>query len=143
MRAKEGRESTATRGFASMDTEKKRTIASRGGYASAKANKTSNRGFASMDKNKQRLISSMGGKASKNSRRQRPEKDEEDAERKNGSGEGNAFQKDLSSLENEDDIETFEKDHDSLNDSETDDDEDEGLGDGNLGRSTRGGVVDE
>jgi hypothetical protein len=143
MGSNEGRESAATRGFASMDTERKRTIASKGGYASAKGNKTSNRGFASMDKNKQRLISSMGGKASKSSRRHSPEKDEEDAERNNGTGEGNAFQKDLSSLENEDDLETSDRNQDSLNSSETDEDEDEGLGDGNLGRSTRGGVVDE
>ena len=133
----------ATRGFASMGSEKKKTIASKGGYASARGNKTSNRGFASMDKNKQRLISSMGGKASKRSQRQRFERNEDDAERKDISGEGEAFQKDLSSLEDEKSLETSRETKGSLSYSETDEDEDEGLGDGNLGRSTRGGAVEE
>ncbi|HET7179126.1 MAG TPA: KGG domain-containing protein [Chryseosolibacter sp.] len=140
MRASEGRGGTATRGFASMDSERKRMIASKGGFASAKANKTSNRGFASMDKNKQRMISSMGGKASKSSRQHHPEKDEKDADRNDRKREGDAFQRDLSSLEDNDDLDTSERKPDSLNYSETDEDEDEGLGDGNLGRSTRGGV---
>lgn len=140
MGSSEGRGGMATRGFASMDSERKRTIASKGGFASAKANKTSNRGFASMDKTKQRMISSMGGKASKSARRRRPEQDEKDADRNDRMSEGDAFQKDLSSLEAEDDLEVSERKQNSLNYSETDEDEDEGLGDGNLGRSTRRGV---
>lgn len=65
------------KGFASMDDEKKRQIASMGGHASAKGKKTANRGFASMDKDKQREISSRGGKASGHVRRQsRDEPDE-------------------------------------------------------------------
>lgn len=78
----------------------------------------------------------MGGKASKKSQRSRFERNEDDAGGKDMSVGGEAFQKDLSSLE---DGET----KGSLSDSETDEDEDEGLGDGNLGRSTRGGVVEE
>jgi general stress protein YciG len=140
MAASEGRGGTATRGFASMDSERKRMIASKGGFASAKGNKTSNRGFASMDKNKQRMISSMGGKASKSSRHHRPEKNEKDADRNDRMSEGDAFQRDLSSLEDNDDLDNSERKPDSLSYSETDEDEDEGLGDGNLGRSTRGGV---
>ncbi len=54
---------TSTRGFASMDPEKQRRIASAGGKAAAKGD-TSNRGFASMDPQKQREIASKGGQAS-------------------------------------------------------------------------------
>ncbi len=143
MESIEGRGGSATRGFASMDSERKKSIASKGGYASAKGNKTSNRGFASMEKNKQRFISSLGGRASKSTQRQRPQRNEDDADRKDISGEGNAFQRDLSSLEEEGSLEAAGKTKGSLAYSETDEDEDEGLGDGNLGRSTRGGVVDE
>ena len=131
---------SAGRGFASMDSEKKKRIASKGGHASAKGNKTSNRGFASMDKNKQKLISSMGGKASRSSQRRTKERNEQDAGRNDMSGAGDAFQKDLSSLEEEDELDVSGKTKGSLDYSETDEDEDEGLGDGNLGRSTRGGV---
>jgi general stress protein YciG len=50
------------KGFASMDYQKQREIASKGGRASALAD-TSRRGFASMDKEKQREISSLGGRS--------------------------------------------------------------------------------
>lgn len=59
---------TSRRGFASMDQQKQREIASKGGKASAEGD-TSNRGFASMDGEKQRQIASVGGKASGASRR--------------------------------------------------------------------------
>ena len=59
---------TSRRGFASMDQQKQREIASKGGKASA-AGDTSNRGFASMDGEKQRRIASEGGKASGEARR--------------------------------------------------------------------------
>jgi uncharacterized protein len=55
------------RGFASMDSEKQREIASKGGKASALGN-TSNRGFASMNAEKQREISRKGGQASHRNR---------------------------------------------------------------------------
>lgn len=128
------------RGFASMDDERKKRIASQGGLASAKAKNTSNRGFASMDKNKQREISSMGGKASRSTQNPRHEGNEENAERRDTLGEKDASERDLTSLEGKDELESSGKTQDSLAYSETDEDEDEGLGDGNLGRSTRGGV---
>ncbi len=59
----ENRSDTSTRGFASMDPDKQRRIASEGGKAAAKGD-TSNRGFASMDPQKQREIASKGGQAS-------------------------------------------------------------------------------
>lgn len=55
------------RGFASMEPEKQKEIASKGGKASALGN-TSNRGFASMDAEKQREISRKGGQASHRNR---------------------------------------------------------------------------
>lgn len=69
---------TSKRGFASMDEEKQREIASKGGKAShggdndkGDENKgetdTSKRGFASMDEEKQREIARKGGKASHDS----------------------------------------------------------------------------
>ena len=64
----ENRKGTSRRGFASMDQQKQREIASKGGKASA-AGDTSNRGFASMDEEKQRRIASVGGKASGEARR--------------------------------------------------------------------------
>jgi uncharacterized protein len=135
---------SGSRGFASMDEEKKKRIASQGGLASAKAKKTSNRGFASMDKNKQREISSRGGKAPRNLNSPSAGKDqrnEEDAEQTDIIREKDASVRDLSSLEEEDNLESSGKTQGSLAHSETDEDEDEGLGDGNLGRSTRGGVI--
>ena len=131
--------SNGPKGFASMDEERKRQIASQGGRASARAKKTSNRGFASMDKNKQREISRMGGKASRNTRGPSSEKNE-DAEHKGIISEKDASVRDLNTLEVEDNLES-EKTQGSLAYSETDEDEDEGLGDGNLGRSTRGDVL--
>jgi uncharacterized protein len=133
------RGSSGAKGFASMDEERKKQIASQGGLASAKARKTSNRGFASMDKNKQREISSMGGKASRITQSRPPGKNE-DADQIGIIGEEKASVRDLNTLEEEDNLES-EKTQGSLAYSETDEDEDEGLGDGNLGRSTRGDVL--
>lgn len=130
------------RGFASMDEERKKRIARQGGLASAKAQKTSNRGFASMDKNKQREISSLGGKASKSTHSPR-KNNEEGAGSTDMKSEKAAFEKDLNSLEGPDELEASRKTQDSLAYSETDEDEDEGLGDGNLGRSTRRDVLEE
>lgn len=126
------------KGFASMDEEKKKGFARKGGLASARTKKTSNRGFASMDKTKLKQISSMGGKASK---APRTPQNEEDAASKD-TGERAATDRDLSSLEEEDDREASKDSGESLEYSETDEDEDEGLGDGNLGRSTRGDVFE-
>jgi general stress protein YciG len=133
---------SGSKGFASMDEERKKRISSQGGIASAKARKTANRGFASMDKDKLKEISRMGGKASKTIKSHRASGNDDDAERKDIISEKDALAKDLdSSLEIEDDLESSRKTQDSLSYSETDEDEDEGLGDGNLGRSTRGDVL--
>lgn len=129
------------KGFASMDEETKRKIASEGGRASARGKNTSNRGFASMDKDKLKEISSMGGKASRSGRSPHPEKNEEDVEQRGIISEKDASTRDLNSLEGEDNLESSGKTQGSLAYSETDEDEDEGLGDGNLGRSTRGDVL--
>jgi general stress protein YciG len=129
-----------TKGFASMDEERKKHMASRGGHASAKGRNTSNRGFASMDKDKQREISSMGGRASQSMQGNRPGRNEEDAELNGIINERGVSERDLNSLEDEDSLESSRKTQGSLAYSETDEDEDEGLGDGNLGRSTQGGV---
>ena len=139
MEPKEQSGGSGAKGFASMDEERKKHIASKGGHASAKAKKTSNRGFASMDKNKQREISSMGGKASRGSHNALPENDEEDAAQSGTIRDEDASIKDHSQHE-DDNLEPSGKTQGSLASSETDEDEDEGLGDGNLGRSTRGGV---
>ena len=130
--------SSGTKGFASMDEERKKLIASQGGLASAKAKNTSNRGFASMDKDKVKEISSLGGKASKG---HRSSGNEDDAVQKDIKREKDAPLRDLDSLEDEDNLESSGKTQGSLAYSETDEDEDEGLGDGNLGRSTRGDVL--
>lgn len=127
------------KGFASMDEDRKRRIASQGGLASARAKKTSNRGFASMDKDKLKEISSMGGKASRSLKSHRPARNDEDAEQSDIIREKDATERDLTSLEG-DNLESSGKTQGSLAYSETDEDEDEGLGDGNLGRSTRGDV---
>ena len=129
------------KGFASMDEERKKRIASEGGLASARAKKTSNRGFASMDKEKLKEISSMGGKASRSHKGQNPEKSEEDVDKKDIISVKDVSTRDLDSLEGEDNLESSGKTQGSLAYSETDEDEDEGLGDGNLGRSTRGDVL--
>lgn len=81
----------------------------------------------------------MGGKASKTVKSHRAAGNEEDAERKDIIREEDASIRDLDSLEGEDDLESSGKTQ-GLAYSETDEDEDEGLGDGNLGRSTRGNV---
>ena len=142
MMAPKGRsENSGARGFASMDEERKKCIASQGGLASARAKKTSNRGFASMDKNKQKEISSLGGKASRSMQGHSPQQIEEDAVRSDITSEKGASDDDLSSLEGENELEFSGKTQDSLASSETDEDEDEGLGDGKLGRSTGGDVV--
>jgi general stress protein YciG len=73
------------KGFASMDYQKQREIASKGGRASALAD-TSRRGFASMDKEKQREISSLGGR-SQGHRRQQEKKSMENNANKEESAE--------------------------------------------------------
>ena len=83
----------------------------------------------------------MGGKASRSNRSQHPDKNEEDVEQRDIIGEKDATARDLVSLEGEDNLESSGKTQGSLAYSETDEDEDEGLGDGNLGRSTRGDVI--
>jgi|SRR5690606_17993412 general stress protein YciG len=127
------------RGFASMDDEKKRRIASQGGKASAEGKNTANRGFASMDRDKQREISSLGGKASGQARRHHTGDVDEDTTRDEKAGESStstgseiAAERETSGLS--------EDEQRSLSYSETDEDEDEGLGDGNLQRSVRGGA---
>jgi len=126
-----------TKGFGSMDDDRKKRIASQGGQASAKGKNTANRGFASMDRNRLREISSMGGKASRGSQTRPGERNDDDAEGKDIIREKDASVRDLNSLEEEDNLESSGKTQGSLAYSETDEDEDEGLGDGNLGRSTR------
>ena len=143
MATKGRRVNGGAKGFASMDEESKKRIASEGGIASAKARKTSNRGFASMDKDKQREISSLGGRASRNVNdpsSDKNQKNEKDAEQMDIIQEKDASVRDLSSLKG-DDLESSGKTQGSLAYSETEEDEDEGLGDGNLGRSTRGSVI--
>ena len=126
------------KGFASLNDETKKRVASQGGLASAKGKKTSNRGFASMDKRKQREISRLGGKASRNAQGIRRERNEEDAEQKDIISDKDTSTGGPALLR--DDPESSEETQEALDYSETDEDEDEGLGDGNLGRSTRGGV---
>jgi hypothetical protein len=145
--AKGSKGNSGNKGFGSMDENRKREIASLGGRASAQGN-TSNRGFASMDKDKQREISSQGGKASqagssKNQRgstgrnEQRPSgKAEEEVKRKDTISKSDLSEKDLNSLEEEDEVASSRSGRASY--SETDEDEDEGVGDGNIGRSSRG-----
>jgi uncharacterized protein len=54
----------SNRGFASMDDDKQRDIARKGGENSNQGNSdTSNRGFASMDEDKQRQIARKGGES--------------------------------------------------------------------------------
>lgn len=139
MAQKEGKGNSGTKGFASMDEERKRHIASQGGLASAQGKNTSNRGFASMDKDKQREISSQGGRASRSTQSNRPGKNEEDAELNGIKSESDASERDLNSMEDEDSLESSKKTQGLSAYSETDEDEDERLGDGNLGRSARGG----
>lgn len=121
------------KGFGSMDEDRKREVARLGGRASAKSN-TSNRGFASMDKDKQREISSQGGKASQagaSSRSQRagsPARNEDKIRQ-----DIDISERDLNSLEEESEVASRSLEQASY--SETDEDEDEGLGDGKMGRS--------
>jgi uncharacterized protein len=132
--SRERKGKNGNKGFASMDDDKKRELASRGGRASAQGN-TSNRGFASMDKDKQREISSQGGKAVKKPARATTRN--EDAEDRYGvKGDLEASERDLNSMEEEDEVTNSTAEKASY--SETDEDEDEGLGDGNIGRTSRG-----
>jgi hypothetical protein len=134
--------STGKRGFASMDEDRKREIASKGGRASALSD-TSNRGFASMDKNKQRSISSEGGRASQNSLSGKNQgssgRTREDEDLENISSQTDASERDLHALEEEEISGTSQRGDQSAAYSDTDENEDEGLGDGNLGRTTREG----
>jgi uncharacterized protein len=138
--SKANKGNTSRRGFGSMDDAKKREMASKGGRASAKAN-TSNRGFASMDKNKQRMISSEGGRASQNSLSGKNQGSSgisrEDEDLKNISSQADASERDLDALEVEEISGKSQRGDQSAAYSDTDEDEDEGLGDGNLGRTTR------
>jgi uncharacterized protein len=137
-----GSKGNSGKGFGSMDEARQREIASRGGRASAQSD-TSNRGFASMDKNKQREISSQGGKASQGGSSGRSQRSSgnsrKDQDRRDIKGDIETSQRDLNSLEEEDEVATREQ----ASYSETDEDEDEGLGDGNIGRSTRSRGSDE
>ena len=126
MAQKDGKGNSGTKGFASMDEERKKHMASQGGRASAQGRNTSNRGFASMDKDKQREISSQGGRASQSNR---PGRNEEGAELNGITSESDATERDLNSLEDEDSLESSKKTQGSSAYSETDKDEDEGLGD--------------
>jgi uncharacterized protein len=136
------------KGFGSMDENRQREIAKQGGRASAQSD-TSNRGFASMDKNKQREISSMGGKASHGtSKAQRAEgtqahpvkKDELKHKKEIATG-TSIEDKNLNSLNEED--ERMSRRLGDASYSETDEDENEGLGDGNIGRSSKSPGADE
>ena len=120
----------SNKGFGAMDDAKHREMSSQGGRASAQG-KTSNRGFASMDKNKQREISSQGGKASQQKSSEKYAGRNED--RLGVQGDTDASERDLNSLEEEDEVVASKRGQASY--SETDEDEDEGLGDGNIGRS--------
>jgi uncharacterized protein len=132
-KAKKGK--NGNKGFASMDENRKRELASQGGRASAQGD-TSNRGFASMDKSKQREISSQGGKAGK-TKPARATNRNEDAENRYGvKGDLESSERDLNSMEEEDEVTNSNVEKASY--SETDEDEDEGLGDGNIGRTSRG-----
>lgn len=124
-----------SKGFASMDEERKRQIASQGGLASAKGKNTSNRGFASMDKDRQREISSMGGRASRAT--SGPDTDSDREADQNDVSERNAPVSDPDSLDKKEKPESSQEMREDLAYSETDEDEQEGLGDGKIGRSTR------
>jgi hypothetical protein len=149
MATSKGSKRNGGKGFGSMDEQRQREIASRGGRASAQSD-TSNRGFASMDKDKQREISSQGGKASqagasgkvqRGSTGRNEQKPSAQSENRNISSGSNLSKRDLNSLEEEDEVASNRRGQASY--SETDEDEDEGVGDGNLGRSTRSPGSDE
>jgi len=143
MAQSEKQKGNSRRGFAGMDENRKREIASKGGKASAKGN-TSNRGFASMEKSKQRSISSEGGKASQNSLSGKNQgssgRTREDEDLKNISSQADTSARDLDALEEEEISGTSRRGDASAAYSDTDENEDEGLGDGNLGRSIRQGL---
>lgn len=147
-------------GFGSMEDSKLRELSSKGGQASAQHGDTSNRGFASMDKEKQRDISGQGGRSSQekqgslsqNVKRLTNAEIEEVTEKTTAeeeiagdahfksegraediAGEIETSERDLNSLEEEDEV--VESKRGQATYSETDENEDEGLGDGNIGRS--------
>jgi uncharacterized protein len=151
MAHKGSKSGNGNKGFGSMDETRQREISSQGGKASAQSN-TSNRGFASMNKDKQREISSLGGKASQSgsTRNQRgstgrneqaPSKDSERSHNNKIAGETDLSKRDLSSLEDEDEV--VNSGIEDASSSETDEDEDEGVGDGNMGRSRKSLGSDE
>ena len=113
-----------------MDEEKHREMSRQGGRASAEGN-TSNRGFASMDKDRQREISKEGGKSTQRKGSWKYVGRNED--RLGVNTDSDAAERDLNSLDEEDQIVASRRGTASY--SETDEDEDEGLGDGNVGRS--------
>jgi hypothetical protein len=149
MAQSKGNKGNSGKGFGSMDEKKQREVASQGGRASAQSD-TSNRGFASMDKSKQREISSQGGKASQagasgkgqrgstGRNEQNPSAQSENRDLSSGS---DLSERDLNSLETEDELKNSVGEEASV--SETDEDEDEGVGDGNLGRSRKSPGSDE
>jgi hypothetical protein len=118
------------KGFGSMDDDAHREMSRQGGRASAQGD-TSNRGFASMDKSKQREISSQGGK--KTQEKQQATTSGRNEDRLGIDTDSDAAERDLNSLEDEDELVASRRGLASY--SETDEDEDEGLGDGNVGRS--------
>jgi hypothetical protein len=118
------------KGFGAMDENKHRETSRQGGRASAEGN-TSNRGFASMDKTRQREISSEGGKATQRKGESKYEGRNED--RFGIDSDPDAAERDLNSLDEEDEVVASRRGLASY--SETDEDEDEGVGDGNMGRS--------
>ena len=118
------------KGFGAMDENKHREMSRQGGRASAEGN-TSNRGFASMDKTRQREISSEGGKATQRKSEWKYEGRNED--RLGIDSDPDAAERDLNSLDEEDEVVASRRGLASY--SETDEDEDEGVGDGNMGRS--------
>lgn len=149
MAQKANKPGNKSKGFASMDGDRQRELSSQGGKASAQSN-TSNRGFASMDKDKRREISSLGGKASQTLGRnqrgstgrneQAPSKDSQRNVNKI-TDDQDLTKRDLSSLEEEDEVVMSRRGQASY--SETDEDEDEGVGDGNIGRSRKSIGSDE
>jgi general stress protein YciG len=124
------RKAKGKKGFGAMDEDKHREMSRQGGRASAQGD-TSNRGFASMDKNRQREISKEGGQATQRKETWKYVGRNEDKLGPNN--DPDAVERDLNSLEDEDEIVASRRGLASY--SETDEDEDEGLGDGNMGRS--------
>lgn len=136
------------KGFGSMDQDRQRELASQGGRASAQSN-TTNRGFASMDKKKQKEISRLGGKASqsRNQRGSTGRNEQEPSALHDGIHKVPIItQEDIKRNDLSSRVEEREVADEGLKQasySETDEDENEGLGDGNMGRSKKSKGFDE